>query len=1374
MREKRFVADVVITIGKSSKLCEILVSDVINPLFGADILGKFKLLPDVAHGVVRDSRGNIVLRGKRAVNENRCSFSNVLLTSSNKSTSFDDPAHLCTFRSERDIILQPNTHTKVRTSNGLDDLNLTVEVKGVPHLFYGRGVKPQSQVVYTDMGFVVLVNFGNRPVLVRRGEKVAEGLKINAIQNFVCHPNVREETNPFIECSDADRKPLIDNGLSFYVDKGDKDIFSPEDFLDQTLSYLTTNYNSIITDRCLNDEQFRIKRPPATFDPKHPLIKESFMLRELRLMRQALGNDEPLIVRPPKHINLEPKLSRNMFDESAYNVNENLSESQKRRMMDTLFKFRKLFAYSKYDLRDRDPFSGKLPAMEINTGDNPPVRTCYGRRSPKERKMIEELIKEMLDQGVIQESESPWASPVVIVTKKDGSPRFCVDYRKLNSMTVKESWPIPLISDALDSLAGSTFFTSLDLFSGYWLMPVSEAARPKTAFISHVGLYEYRVMPFGLTNAPSRFQFMMDTVLRKLKWKTCCVYLDDVIVFGKSYDEHLERLEQVMKVLEDVDLKLNPKKCFFGFEEISYLGHVIDKNGVRPQADKVEKIKNFPVPTTVKQLQSFLGLSNYYRTFIDKYSIIAAPLYRLLRKIEEWHWTQKEQHAFDQLREALCKEPVRAHFDENAKHFIYVDTSADGIGAILKQSGKHPTTGQPCLQVVSYWGRALQDVEKKFSATELELMGVVNALTEFRPYIHGRCPTIVTDHAALTSLKKGTFRPDKVHNRRLTTWQSKLAEFDFEIQHRPGRNHSDVDAISRMDQEVAEGKEPDDDMVFFLRMEQGCPTTVRRSNGIVSQQTDSFVPCGVCEDMRVLATTTIPDILEVNLKEEQEKDAYCKVRFNDLKRGNIRISKHFFIHGDNILYRRVKNKGEAFGVVVVPTSLRVKVMEEYHDSKVGGHLGINATLDNLRPHYWWPGMKKNVTRHINGCEYCQRTKVPRRVKLPLVPTVHTLPYERLVPFQVVAVDIINFDKESLGRVKNVLVAVDVLTKFVVTKAVRKQTSTAMVKFLFEDIINMSGCPEIIISDRGKQLTSKKFVDYCASMGIANRFTARFHPQANGIVERKNQEIKARLKTLVNCSHTDWSNHLSLATFIVNNTPSTSTGQSAFYLYHGYHPRHPFSNKIGIDHLFFQPDPDRIEPRAKESHLRPLWDDAWNRLLKAANKAALKNAGPKVFPEYEVGDEVWLTEFVGTPGAIQGFCDAFFGPFIVTQKLSKHRYECTNPDLPSDVRVCSVGELKKVMKRPMQVSFDFTKQNDARKKKSVRFAPPESNEVYEDLNESNESPTEENTDIEVNSPDDWNVTADESDLQPQGMVTRSKSRLANDAGKKGNDSREESV
>ena len=383
----------------------------------------------------------------------------------------------------------------------------------------------------------------------------------------------------------------------------------------------------------------------------------------------------------------------------------------------------------------------------IDTGNSPPIRQPARHVPFALHSKMEQLVEDMLDQGVIQHSSSLWASPVVLVKKKDESHRFCVDYRQLNSVTKMDVFPLPRVDDTLDMLSQTQFFSTLDLAAGYWQVRMDRASQEKTAFNTHSGHYEFCVMPFGLCNGPATFQRLMESVLVGLLRKCCMVYLDDVLIIGKNFAEHLTNMRKVFDRFRLANLKLKPTKCSLAGTEVTYLGYMISRTGISADPQKVEAVQNFPPPDDLTSLRSFLGLASYYCRFVPGFSIIAGPLYLLLQKSTNFLWGQTQQESFDHLKQLLTCAPVLAFPDFDQEFILETDASGKGLGAILAQKQPDGFT-----RPIAYASRMLQQHKRKYNATELEALGIVWSVKHFRHYLYGHRCVVYTDHEPLRSL----------------------------------------------------------------------------------------------------------------------------------------------------------------------------------------------------------------------------------------------------------------------------------------------------------------------------------------------------------------------------------------------------------------------------------------------------------------------------------------------------------------------------------------------------------------------------------------------------------------------------------------------
>nr|VZI26222.1 unnamed protein product [Spirometra erinaceieuropaei] len=456
-----------------------------------------------------------------------------------------------------------------------------------------------------------------------------------------------------------------------------------------------------------------------------------------------------------------------------------------RRLKDTLLPFQSVFTWAGQPI-------GRTGLVQhaINTGTTAPQRQL-ARRIPIHYQMeLNSIISDLLAQGVIEPSNSPWAAPVTLGKKKDGHLRLCIDYRQLNKVTVRDSFPIPRIDDTIDALVGATWFVSLELSHSYWQIEVRPEHRHKTAFILPTGLYQFNTLPMGLANATATCQRLMQFVLRNLLPQSCLVYLDDIIIHGKSVSHLLQNLSLVLQELQAAGITINPKKCHFLQRQVTYLGHVVDEPGITPDPEKIRQVLDWPTPQSQTDVRSFLGLASYYRRFIYGFANIALPLHRLTEKGRSFVWTAECTQAFLTLKNALTSAPILALPDgdvQSPPFFLDTDASGFAIGAVLSQ-----IAADGHEHVIAYASQCLNKVQRHYIATRREMLALVTFVKKFRHLLLAKLFIVRTDHQALKWL-----RNFKDAEGQVARWRELLEEFDFEVQYRPGERHNNADTLSR-------------------------------------------------------------------------------------------------------------------------------------------------------------------------------------------------------------------------------------------------------------------------------------------------------------------------------------------------------------------------------------------------------------------------------------------------------------------------------------------------------------------------------------------------------------------------------------------------
>ena len=787
-----------------------------------------------------------------------------------------------------------------------------------------------------------------------------------------------------------------------------------------------------------------------------------------------------------------------------------LSEADKIKFRDLFQSYRDVFAFT-------DDQLGKTSLVQhvIDTGDALPIKQRPYRTSPQCKQEIDRQVEDMLRKGIIRESVSPWSSPVVLVKKKDGSFRFCVDLRKVNAVTRKDSFPMPLVSDTLDALSGTKYFSTLDLKSGYWQIEMHPESPEKTAFVTHNGLYKFNVMPFGLTNSGASFQRLMGHILRGLEYRFALIYIDDIIIFSKSIDEHLTHLEEVFRRLREANVKLNQKKCTFVERRIEYLGHVVTPEGIFPDPGKVEVVKNFPTPASLKELKSFLGSANYYLRFIKGFSEIASPLNALTKKGVNFCWSESCADAFDRLERVLISAPVVAFPNFNEQFLLCVDASSTGIGFAVAQiqNGKEV--------VIACNGRGLNQAERNYTTTEREVLALVEGIKKFQPYLHDRkfVYVVYTDHSSLRwlmNVKDATVR--------LARWALLLQQYDFVVIHRSGCQNGNADALSR----------------------RLYPNT----NLNTLQQSDPEID-KICEKQREdPALSEIIDYIQDEI-----------LSSNDAKARKILLrSDSFYISQNGLLYHLDRNLTrsmlDAFSRLVVPQSMKYEILSNMHNHVAGAHFGVHKTFQKLKRRYWWPSMFKDVKDWCKSCVDCAMKKSPRNTKRgPLLPLFVEGAFDR------VAVDVLGPFKPSNRQNRYIVVFSDYLTRWCEAFPVPSVEANVIARLLVDEIIARNGAPRVLLSDRGTNFLSKLVAEVCKIFQIQNVNTSSYHPQTDGLVERFNSTLCQSLSMYVAKNQKDWDDFIPLILFAHRTSISEAIGDSPFYCLYGREPRLPVDVKF---------------------------------------------------------------------------------------------------------------------------------------------------------------------------------------------------------------------
>ena len=946
------------------------------------------------------------------------------------------------------------------------------------------------------------------------------------------------------------------------------------------------------------------------------------------------------------------------FDEQIEQALEGsvLHAKQQEQLRQLLHKYQDRFASNPLN-----PGTTDVIVHGIDTGEAKPVKVPPSRGSPEVQETIRKAIIEMKEAGVIEPSRSPWSSRVVLVKKKDGTPRFCVDYRDLNRVTVKDSYPIPYQTDLMDSISNAKYFSSLDLASGYWQIKLDEDAKSKSAFVTRFGLYQFNVMPFGLTNAPATFQRLMDLVLAGLTWIECMVYLDDIIIFSNTWKEHLERLEHVLQRLREFKLVAKLSKCQFGRRSIKFLGHIISAEGIGTDPDKIAAIKKLPYPKKdITEIRSFLGLVGYYRRFIPNYADIAEPLHQLLKKNSKREWTDECNSAVDQFKAALLSAPILRRPDFSKPFQIICDASSIGVGAILEQLDEE---GDP--HPIYYWSHTLNPAERNYSTTERECLAVVLAIKQFRHYVGGSRFTVFTDHSALKHLQTA-----KDLSGRLQRWSLALQEYQFEIHYRKGMEQGSADGLSRLGHQ-SEGQ------VGAVRIEQ--EDEEEESENIVIQYPydprivdyDTADRWDVLELRKIDAKNT--QVRKALILEQKQDPFFSLLRkrwlnehikstpkpppLTELERRKVidYPSKHFTMIND-LLYRKQfdKPKDEMIYQICIPKPYQEDYIQSLHDNPYGGcHLGINKCWDKLRNRYWWPKSYTELAKWIKSCPKCQRRK-SRQTRAPLQPNLQTSK-----PWECVCVDVLGpLPPTAKHKYRYIIVFVDHFTSYVEAAPMKKNDATTCAEQFINLIICRYGSPTHLLSDGGSPFLSTLAQEINRIMNVKKLNTSAYHPQTNGKVERFNNTLVNMLAMYVSMKQNDWDKFIPYALFAYNTSRHELNQSTPYYSLFGREATYPIDAMVRTDSdtfLSVGKYTRKVIRRMRRAH-----HIAERNQRVIANKYSIASMA-KPPPSFQVNDLVLMRFYVPEKKGSRKFLNKWSGPYEIMERLAPVTYRIRLPE-----------------------------------------------------------------------------------------------------------------
>ncbi|KAF8676141.1 hypothetical protein RHS04_06583 [Rhizoctonia solani] len=842
---------------------------------------------------------------------------------------------------------------------------------------------------------------------------------------------------------------------------------------------------------------------------------------------------------------------------------------------------------------------------------------------------LKDWLRDELKAGKIRPSKSSISSLVMFVPKKDGSRRLVVDYCCLNNRTKKNVYPLPRPNDLMAQLRGAKVFTKLDLQWGYNNVRVKEGDEWKTAFRTKYGLYKSLVMTFGLTNAPAAFQHFMNKLFKDLLDVCVIIYLDGILIYSKDDATHTQHVHEVLQRLMNNQLFCKASKCTFHVTSVEYLGIIVSDKGFSLDKLKIQAVQEWPTPTKVKEVQSFLGFANFLRRFVANFSHMARPLHNLVKKDVLWRWDTREQEAFQGLKDAITNAPVLCHADPSKPYFLETDASGAALGSILSQRQEDGR-----LHPLGFLSESFKGAKQNYNTHNKELLAIIRSFEYWRIFLEGTSHpiTVFTDHRNLEYWKES-----RTFNRRHARWHLLLAGYNFQIVYRPGKQSGKPDALSRQSDHANIPPEPQTMLLDPVFANVALITPKKELQRQIKASLDQ--------------DESLEEILQF-LQNESKAPPSIKQAFKDYQ-----------MEAGLLFYQ---------GRIVVPDTgtLRTDLLRIFHDSPLAGHPGRQRTLELVSRNYYWPGIRADTYWHVDSCETCQRIRKPKYASIP--PQLLELPSR---PWQHISYDMI-VDLPKDGAYNSILVIVDSFTKYVILVECSKKLKAPKLADLFlRHVWKKYGMPEKTISDRGRVFNNKFLKALYKQLGIDPHFSSAYHPQSDGQTEQVNPTVEHFLRAYSGINQRDWVKWLPMAEFAYNNAVHSSTGKSPFKALHGWEPSLTPSNvPTNV------PEADDIA-----SQMESQWREIEAALRQSKTRMTAGETGEPI--SFEEGEEAWLdARNVKLKTLSPKLTEQRLGPFKITKKISDRAYRL---ELPPSMRIHDVfyvGLLSKV-KRDKRRNFE---------------------------------------------------------------------------------------
>lgn len=843
--------------------------------------------------------------------------------------------------------------------------------------------------------------------------------------------------------------------------------------------------------------------------------------------------------------------------------------------------------------------------LSIPTGDHPPIKLRPYRIPLNDRPTVAKAIDDMESAGIIRRSHSPWSAPILLIPKRDGTKRFCLDFRRLNKIIKPTSYPLPLIEDMLAVLGQSKYFTSLDLRSAYWQMEIEEEDKPKTAFATFKGLFEFNKSPFGLSNCPGTYQSLIDNVLADCQ-SFAGGFLDDILIFSKDLESHYKHIQIVFDRLREHGLKLKMPKCQFLSKETNYLGFLINEQGIRPLPEKVEAIKAIPTPKCVRDVRALLGAAGFYRRFIADFSKISIPLISLTQKRAKFIWTKECEDACKQLKEALGGIPSLAYPDTSKPYFLYCDSSDKAIGSCLTQKvNKGELSDENGERPIHFLSHKLSKSQQKWPIVVKECFAIYYSLQKLNHYLHNAEFTIYTDQKSLKYLLDSPMQ-----NRQVKNWSLMISAYNCEIKHLPGRQNIIADFLSRIKtvdnhQSSIEDYQEISDNTFRVdnikREINVIDTTSLNVKHIADKQYDPQ------QNQREMPSETT----ELNMIQEQDKDPQIvdlKTRIQQSKLTKPEQYKFIVMH--DLVYYVSHMEEDPILRLYIPPHLREQITKQYHDQL--GHFGVQRLFATIKEKYYWPKMFHTLNDYVSKCITC-KTRSLKALKTPMQETgIPNFPMSHL------SIDFQGPFVQTRSHNRYILCFMDQYSGWLECFPTHDKSTDTVINLLLEEIISRYGCPLRIITDNGKEFTSDRFQSLLQELHIDHVRTSNYAPWSNGNNERSHKTINDILAKQIQNDSESWDVHLNQTLAAIRATVSSTTKHSPYYLMFNRDILLPIDKLCGLRNKYYGDDYSKIALQKQHEAFVNV-----RRRIKLAKRKRIQRHNDSIKPEeFKINDAVY--------------------------------------------------------------------------------------------------------------------------------------------------------